>query len=49
LRFQVNNENIGAGSVVNCLTGYDDFVVPTTDKMWLLSSRSYIFNRIRIF
>jgi hypothetical protein len=31
------------------LAGYDDFTIPSTDKMWLVSSRSYIFNRIRIF
>ena len=49
LRFQANNENVGAGSAVNCLTGYDDFTVFSTDKMWLVSSRSYIFKTLRIY
>jgi hypothetical protein len=49
LRFQTNNENVGSGSAVNCLAGYDDFTIPTTDKMWLVSSRSYIFRTLRIY
>jgi hypothetical protein len=47
LRFMSGTANMN--SVVNCLAAYTGFAVNIADAMSLISYRSYIFNRMRIY
>ena len=47
IRFMSNIDNMNAA--INCPAGYNDLVVTQANAMSLVSYRSYIFNRIRVY
>ena len=47
IRFMSNVDNMNAA--INCAAGYNDVAVTQANTMSLVSYRSYIFNRIRVY